>query len=90
MRLAFSCGAALQGPQRGHHRPAPRGIMGLRPCEGALGRCTGSSERGDGCPSRQASGLCLGVAVANHCTANTTHPAHGHLRATRAPRGGTG
>lgn len=41
MRLAFSCGAALQGPQRGHRRLAPRGIPGRRPCGGGPGEVQG-------------------------------------------------
>lgn len=41
MRLAFSCGAALQGPQRGHRRLVPWGIPGRWPCGGGPGEVQG-------------------------------------------------
>lgn len=45
MRLVFSCGAALQGPQWGRRRPAPWGMLGRRPCGGGSGEVQG---RGSG------------------------------------------
>lgn len=67
MRLVFSCGAALQGPSGAAAGQRRGACWDGGPAEGALGRCRGSSEGGYVCPSRQASGLRLGVAMAKHC-----------------------
>lgn len=55
MRPAFSCGAALQGPQWGRRRPAPRGMLGRRPCGGGSGEVQG--ELGGGRCLPQQAGL---------------------------------
>lgn len=55
MRLVFSCGAALQGPQWGRRRPAPWGMLGRRPCGGGSGEVQG--ELGGGRCLPQQAGL---------------------------------